>query len=149
MQRTGIIRDIQPDGDFVTAHGRLYAFKMTIEDEQGMLTGGINSKSASYPLVVGQEIIVEAIMNAEHGMKFKKVNPQFEGGGGGSQQAPSGAQQAAEGRNFDKEARGKIMTLLVAAAIQGGQIHKGTSAEDQLAVETFLQDWTKRCFATE
>jgi len=86
MQKTGNITQIQPAGSFSNQHGEMFSFNMTIQCQDGVFTGHINSKSQNYPKNVGDEITVETSMN-NYGMQFKKVNPQFDNAGGGQRQA--------------------------------------------------------------
>ncbi len=116
--KTGIIKAIYDDGEFDTQYGHLYAYKMLIQfdGEQNQTEGGINSKSHPYPGGNGDEITVE-IQNTQHGVKFKRVNPQQQGGGG----------QNSGGRGDDVE--GKCRTLIIEAGIASGQLKCQTFSE--------------------
>lgn len=122
--KTGIIKAIYDDGDFTTDYGHLFAYKMVIQfqGEQSQTEGGINSKSHPYPMGQGDEITVE-IKNTQHGVKFKKVNPQYAQGApqGGSQSYRQPAQgQKLAPRDYDAENRGKCRTQFIKAAIING-----------------------------
>jgi len=85
---TGQIRNIQPtaDGGYSSQNGWIHTYDMTIDVPGGQpITGEIGSKSSPYPLCAGAEISVE-VKNTEHGVRLKKVNPQYNQGGG--QQGP-------------------------------------------------------------
>jgi hypothetical protein len=90
--KTGIIKAIYDDGDFTTDYGHLYAYKMLIQfqGEQNQTEGGINSKSHPYPMRNGDEITVE-IKDTSHGVKFKKVNPQYQSGSQGQSSGGGGS----------------------------------------------------------
>ena len=127
--KTGIIKAIYPDGEFDTDYGHLYAYKMLIQfqGEQNQTEGGINSKSSPYPMGNGDEITVE-IKNTQHGVKFKKVNPQYaQGGSQGGGQSSQG--QSSGGRNYDAENRGKCRTQFIKAGIQSNQMKCDTFAD--------------------
>ena len=91
---TGKIVSVQPtaDGGYNGTNGWINTFTMTIQGPTAQVTGEIGSKKAPYPLVPGQEITVTA-EQTQYGMKFKKINPQYSGGGqrggGGQQSSPN------------------------------------------------------------
>ena len=89
MNKTGTIEQIVPDGGYQGQKGYIHTFQMTVKCPDGTFTGQIGSKSAVYPMTIGQEISVE-VTNTEHGVRFKKFNPQYAQGGsqgGGGQKA--------------------------------------------------------------
>lgn len=121
MQKTGIIKHINPDGGYNSQNGYINTFQMTIECPDGTFTGQIGAKSATYPMNVGDEINVEAA-SGQHGMRFKKFNPQY--ANQNTQQPP---QQAGGGQkkpepDWDAIAEGKVRHGIVAAGIQSGQL---------------------------
>ena len=83
--KTGTIAKVKFKESFVLKNGpakgqTMYCFDMAIKTDKGMLIGEINSKSEEYPMAVDDEINVEVTTNV-YGNKFKKVNPQYAGGG--------------------------------------------------------------------
>ncbi len=88
MTKSGTITQIVPDGGYQCANGYINTFQMTIQCSDGTFVGQIGSKSQTYPIAVGQQISVE-MTNTEHGVRFKKFNPQY---AGGQQGAPQGRQ---------------------------------------------------------
>ena len=115
--KTGIIKQIQPNGGYQSQRGYIYTSMMTIDVAgEGQITGEIGSKSDPYPMNVGDEITFD-FTNTAHGTKFKKVNPQY---AQGQQNAPQG--QNSGNRDYDAENRGKCRTQFIKAAIIGGQI---------------------------
>lgn len=88
MQKTGTITNIAPDGGYPSQNGYINTFQMTIQCPDGVFTGQIGSKSQTYPLAIGSSISVE-VTNTEHGVRFKRFNPQYAG-----QQRPVGRSQA-------------------------------------------------------
>jgi hypothetical protein len=121
MQKTGIIKQIQPNGGYQSSNGYISTFMMTIEVAgEGQVTGEIGSKTQTYPMNPGDEITFE-MNNTAHGVKLKKVNPQYaQGGSQGQQNQPQGSNSG--GRDYDAENRGKCRTQFIKAAIIGGQI---------------------------
>ena len=136
--KTGIIKAIYPDGEFDTDYGHLYAYKMLIQfqGEQNQTEGGINSKSSPYPMGNGDEITVE-IKNTQHGVKFKKVNPQYaQGGSQGGGQSSQG--QSSGGRNYDAENRGKCRTQFIKAILTNSGMFK-MDAESKVYIDGLVQ----------
>lgn len=121
MQKTGTIRSIQPNGGYQSANGYISTFMMTLQTDEGQITGEIGSKSEIYPMNPNDQITVE-IKNTNHGVKFKKINPQYaQGGHSGPQQATGGARS--NGRDYDAENRGKCRTQFIKAAIIAGGLN--------------------------
>ena len=97
MQVTGQIQTVQAhikDGypeTFTTPNGTFYVFDMSVNGTQGT----INSKSAQYPKIQGDEITIE-VAQGEYGNKFKAINPQYvnQNQQQQQQQAPQQNQQA-------------------------------------------------------
>ncbi len=90
MNKTGTIEQIVPDGGYQGQKGYIHTFQMTVKCPDGTFTGQIGSKSAVYPMTIGQEISVEVTNTEQHGVRFKKFNPQYAQGGsqgGGGQKA--------------------------------------------------------------
>ena len=94
MQHTGTITNIVPtqQGGYQSQGGYVYTFMMSIQTDAGVIQGEIGSKTQLYPLGCGSPISVE-VTQTEHGMRFKKINPQYAGQQGQSQ-APPQQQQA-------------------------------------------------------
>ena len=88
MQKTGTIEQIVPDGGYQGQKGYIHTFQMTVKCPDGTFTGQIGSKSAVYPMTIGQEIFVE-VTNTEYGVRFKKINPQYAQGGSQGGQRPN------------------------------------------------------------
>ncbi len=136
MTKTGIIKQIQKTqtGGYQSKQGWIYTFIVTIQTNEGQVTGEIGSKTEQYPLGVDDEINF-TFTKDEYGYKFKKVNPQYPQGGsqGGGQTA---GDQNSGGRDYDAENRGKCRTQFIKAAIINGQITCGTFA-DVLMLEEF------------
>ncbi len=86
MQKTGNIVQIVPAGSYQAQGNTIYIFLMTIQCADGTFTGEIGAKSQQYPMNVGDTINV-TVTNDQHGVKFKKFNPQYapQGGQGGQQ----------------------------------------------------------------
>lgn len=80
MQKTGKITQTVPSGGYQGRNGYINTFQMTLQCPDGAFTGEIGSKSAIYPIAIGQEISVE-VTNTEHGVRFVKFNPQYTQGG--------------------------------------------------------------------
>lgn len=106
-------REHPDEGGYSGTHGWVYTFDVTIQNPQGTLTGEIGSKTEQYPLVEGQEITVEP-RRTEHGVKFKKINPQYSGG--------SSHRGKKDDVDWDKIAEGKVLCNMISAAITAGQI---------------------------
>ena len=90
MQHTGTITNIVPtqQGGYQSQGGYVYTFMMSIQTDAGVIQGEIGSKTQLYPLGCGSPINVE-VTQTEHGLKFKKINPQYAGQQGQPQsQAP-------------------------------------------------------------
>lgn len=132
MQVTGNITNIQPDGGYDSQGGYIHTFQMTVQGPNGPVTGQIGSKSAVYPMQVGQEITVD-MSNGQHGPKLKKINTQYNNQSGGQQSqgeqgqgsAPprqNASQNAQDKPDWDKIAEGKVRHGIVCAAIQSGQM---------------------------
>ena len=78
MQISGTISNVVPDGGYNGTNGYISTFQMTIQCQDGKtFTGQIGSKSQTYPVGVGQPITVE-LTNTQHGVRFKKINPQYQ-----------------------------------------------------------------------
>lgn len=121
MQKTGTITGIQPDGGYQSQNGYINTFQMKIQCDDGEFIGQIGSKSQIYPLAIGQPISV-TVTNTEHGVRFKKFNPQYSAPGGtGSYPQSTGGQQPAP-RDYDAENRGKVRTQFIKAAIIKGSL---------------------------
>ena len=90
MQLQGTITSIVPDGGYQSSQGYIHTFQIGIQTAAGTYCGQIGSKTATYPLAVGQPIIVEAT-NTAHGVRFKKVNPKFAGQAAPAQSLPQPA----------------------------------------------------------
>jgi hypothetical protein len=92
---SGTIINIQPDGGYQSQNGYICTFQMTIQTADGSkYIGQIGSKSQTYPLAVGQPINVE-VNNTEHGVRFKKFNPQYGAAQQVAPQVPSKQPQSA------------------------------------------------------
>ena len=132
MTKTGIIKQIQKTqtGGYQSKQGWIYTFIVTIQTNEGQVTGEIGSKTEQYPLGVDNEINF-TFTKDEYGYKFKKVNPQYAQGGG---QTAGG--QNSGGRDYEAENRGKCRTQFIKAAIINGQINCATFA-DVLMLEEF------------
>lgn len=96
MTKTGQIVQIVPDGGYQSQNGYINTFQMTIQCQDGTFTGQIGSKSEIYPLGIGETINVD-MANTQHGVRFKKFNPQYAQAGQG-QQPYNQPTQAATGR---------------------------------------------------
>ena len=143
MQITGNIANIQPTGGYQPkdpSFSYQYTFNMTINTAQGPVTGQISSISQQYPMQIGETIVVES-KNSQHGVKFQKINPQYQQGGGqpqGQQQQgqpqgqPQGQQQGHQQSHANyqnqrpqadnKKAEGMVRHGVICAAIQNGQM---------------------------
>lgn len=77
MQKNGTITAITPDGSYAGSGGTIYTFQMGIQCADGAFCGQIGSKSQTYPMNIGENIIVE-MTNTQHGVRFKKINPQYQ-----------------------------------------------------------------------
>ncbi len=138
MQNTGTITSVTPtqEGGYQSQNGYIYTFVMQIQTDAGMIQGEIGSKTQLYPLGCGSPISVE-VTQTEHGLKFKKFNPQYAGQSHQSYNPPPQQQsytpppQAAppqqrafnnqnQGRDYDKENRGKCRFGLYQACIRNG-----------------------------
>ncbi len=98
MQKTGTITSIMAteNGGYRSSGGWINTFVMTIQCQDGQFVGEIGSKTTPYPIPNGQQITVE-ITETDYGPRFKKINPQYSGGGqGGGQQGnrPQGGRGA-------------------------------------------------------
>jgi len=117
----GTIANIVPLSQYNSQNGLIYTFTMTINSQNGAVTGEIGSKSNVYPMCIGESIAVETKQDA-HGTKFKKINPQY-----ASQNVPPGFNlkgplQPAQPPNDTQEqilrqCAGKCASWLAAAAI--------------------------------
>ncbi len=92
MQVTGTIVNIQPDGSYQSQNGLIYTHQMSIQSPQGLIIGQIGSKSEIYPINAGQEITVE-MTNTQHGVRLKRIDPQYAGQSG----SPSASTQSRQG----------------------------------------------------
>ncbi len=135
MTKTGQIVQIVSDGGYQGQNGYINTFQMTIQCPDGTFTGQIGSKSGIYPMNSGETINVE-VTNTQHGVRFKKFNPQY------AQVNQTTAPQAAQppqrasqrqaqpaGRDYDKENRGKCRFGFIQAVLQAG-ISPGVIAGD-------------------
>jgi hypothetical protein len=127
QQKTGTIRAIQPNGGYQSQNGYINTFMMTLQTDEGQITGEIGSKSQNYPMNINDEITVQ-IKNTTHGVKFKKINPQYQQQGGTQQSQQSG-------RDYDAENRGKCRTQFIKAAIIAGQLNCRDYAECDMLVQ--------------
>ena len=112
---------------YQSQNGFIYTFDMIIQCSDGQHSGEIGSKNEMYPIAVGQQISVTAD-TGQHGVKFKKFNPQYKP----QQDIPQGSPQPAQAtkspqaasadtpRDYDKENRGKCRHGLYCAVIQAG-----------------------------
>ena len=115
MQLTGTITNIEATqaGGYQGRSGYIYTFDMSINTQQGVITGEIGSKSQTYPIAVGQPITVEQL-NRGRGVEFKKINPQYQGGQQGGQQAgqrpnaPAGSKDTIIAREAAGNALGRL-----------------------------------------
>ncbi|KKN78854.1 hypothetical protein LCGC14_0346260 [marine sediment metagenome] len=127
--KTGIIKSIQPNGGYQSQNGYINTSMMTIDVAgEGQITGEIGSKSQPYPMNVGEEITFE-IKNTEHGVKFKKVNPEYrqayqsasQGDGQAAQQSNATARTIVQPTGKDemicRQTAGKVAGEVVAAWI--------------------------------
>lgn len=131
--KRGTIKAIQPNGGYQSQHGYINTFMMTIQTNEGQITGEIGSKSQQYPIGVNDPITVE-IKNTTNGVKFKKINPEYaQGDSQGYGQPAQG--QSSGGRDYDAENRGKCRTQFIKAAIINGQITCGTFADVLMLTE--------------
>uniref|UniRef100_A0A6M3JHU5 Uncharacterized protein n=1 Tax=viral metagenome TaxID=1070528 RepID=A0A6M3JHU5_9ZZZZ len=129
MQLQGNITNIQPAGGYDSQGGWINTFMMTINTQQGQVTGQIGSKSQQYPMQIGEPITVEST-TTQHGVKFKKINPQYQQWGGQQQQnqgqyqgqQQSQGTQRGQQQNNDEKARGMVRHGVICAAIQRGQM---------------------------
>ncbi|KKN07448.1 hypothetical protein LCGC14_1066740 [marine sediment metagenome] len=122
MTKTGIIKQIQKTqtGGYQSKQGWIYTFIVTIQTNEGQVTGEIGAKTEQYPLGVDNEINF-TFTKDEYGYKFKKVNPQYaQGDSQGGGQATQG--QNSGGRDYDAENRGKCRTQFIKAAIANGSL---------------------------
>jgi len=101
MQIQGTITHIEPtqQGGYQSQGGYVYTYMMTINTQNGPVTGEVGSKSNPYPSQIGEQIIVESTTN-QHGVKFKKVNPQYQNQG----QSQGGYQQPQQQRHQQQRA---------------------------------------------
>lgn len=116
---TGKIVSIVPTGEggYKSKQGWINTFIMTIQGPNTQVSGEIGSKSSPYPSAVGQEITVEG-EQTQYGLKFKKINPQYSGGG----QQGRGQGGSKKDVDWDKIAEGKVLCNMISAAITSGQI---------------------------
>lgn len=78
-QLQGIITNIAPAGGYQSTNGQyIYTFQMTIQTPVGVYSGQIGAKTQTYPIAVGQGILVE-MSQSQQGIRFKKINPQYAG----------------------------------------------------------------------
>jgi len=80
MQIQGKVTSVVASGGYQSQNGYIYNFQMGIQTPNGAYAGEIGSKSQTYPVGVGQEIIVET-KETPHGTKFKKINPGYQNQG--------------------------------------------------------------------
>ena len=156
MQIQGNITHIQPtqQGGYNctpqdSAPFYMYTFDMTVNGPSGPVTGEIGSKSQQYPMQIGEQIIVNST-TTQHGIKFKKVNPQYQGGGqqqgGGQSQQNQQPQQRPQQRSQQPlpgpDATGRMIIAQVSAKIVaelmvGTQLTFNSTADMQVAIN----DW--------
>ena len=74
---TGTKVSIEKLGGYQSKGGWVYTFSMTIQGGNGPVTGEIGSKTEVYPMNAGETISVEPT-NTQHGMKFKKINADYQ-----------------------------------------------------------------------
>ena len=89
MNKTGQIAGIIKKGGYQGRNGYIHTFNMTITFPDGQQVGEIGSKSENYPMNVGDEILVQ-ITSDQHGTKFIRQNPAYEGGQQGGSQGGGG-----------------------------------------------------------
>ena len=116
MQKTGKIINVVSAGGYESTNGYIYTFQMTIQCPDGQVVGEIGSKSQMYPKGIGEEITIETT-NTAHGVRFKKINPQYAQGGS------QGGQSKKSEPNWDAIAEGKCRCKVICAAIQSNQIN--------------------------
>ena len=110
---TGKIITVQPTGEggYQSKQGWINTFDMTIQGPNAQVTGEIGSKSSPYPLGVGQEITVTA-EQSQYGVRFKKINPGYQGQQGGGQR--SGGQASPD--KEERITRGNALNAIMSAA---------------------------------
>ncbi len=111
--QTGTITNLMPtvDGGYQSQNGWIYTFDISIQTQQGLVTGEIGAKSQAYPLNVNDQINFE-VTNTNQGVKIKKVNPQYAQGAPPinqpqGQAPPQRGRAESPARDYDKENRGK------------------------------------------
>lgn len=118
MQKTGKITNLVKKGGYTNSRNDyIYTFWIGIETDAGIVKGEIGSKSETYPKSIGDQITVDITNDPEHGNKLKAVNPQYSGGGGQGQGRSQGGNQ---GRDFDKENKGKCFCNYVSSKLASG-----------------------------
>lgn len=144
MQKTGTITNIVPDGGYQGQDGYINTFQMSIQCADGLITGQIGTKAQVYPVAIGQDIIVE-IANTQHGVRFKKINPKYANQGqqqNYQQQSPQQAPQQpqSQGRDYDKENRGKCRFGFYQALLRSGATaaQLADNMEELLAIEKLV-----------
>ena len=142
MRIEGTVQSVAPDmvqdpqtgqmvhSGYQSRGGYIYNFQMTVTGQAGTVSGQIGSKSQTYPVAVGQPIIVEH-SDSQYGPRLKKINPQYAGQG----QAPQAGQGGKPKVDWDKIARGKVLCNIVCAGIQSGQI----VVTDKTAAEQWME----------
>ena len=108
MNVQGQITSIVPDGGYQGTNGYISTFQMTIQAPDGLHTGQIGSKSQTYPIAIGEQIAV-TVTNTQHGVRFKKFNPQYQQGQQ-SQSSESGGQKE------QRIMRGNSLNAMMSAA---------------------------------
>ena len=111
MQKTGIIRNLEPKGGYESRNGYINTFWIGIETDAGMIKGEIGTKSEQYPKNIGEQITVDITEDPQYGTKLKAVNPKYGGGGGGSRPPQT-----------KEDVEGKCKCQVICAAIASGQL---------------------------
>ena len=128
MQVTGNITQCMSEGGYNSGNGYIYTFRMTIQTDQGDVTGEIGSKSQNYPLGQGQQITVD-VEDGQYGKKFTKVNAQYSGGGqGGGSQRPQ-TQQGGGGGSKKNDAV-QLYIIRQSSARSAVEFLKGVNADE-------------------
>ena len=105
----GKITGVVSTGSYTNDYGLTHTTNITVQTDVGPVTGELGSKD-----VLGQEILGQiadfTMTTGQHGNKFKKHNPKYDGQGGSS-----GGQSG--GRDYDKANHGKCFTNLLGAVM--------------------------------
>ena len=136
MNIQGNIMSIVPDGGYQGTNCYIYTFQMTIHTVDGTShTGQIGSKSQTYPLAVGAPISV-TVTPTQHGVRFKKYNPQYPPTAAPPQQTAPPPRQP---QNTNRPTNGSKDRLIVTQVAWKGLLDKrGEVSENELAINTAL-----------